>query len=142
MNLQQSHLKAATDCQGEVSAWQRRFESVMDQRLPTPDENPGILHEAMRYSALAGGKRFRPVLVYAAGTALGAPQGSGRGHGPPEEAIQACEGMNAGDTVEFETPRGDTVSGICREIRDQLVAVPEGGPPGRGRGGRSRGNDG
>ena len=71
MNLQQSHLKAATDCQGEVSAWQRRFESVMDQRLPTPDENPGILHEAMRYSALAGGKRFRPVLVYAAGTALG-----------------------------------------------------------------------
>ena len=71
MNLQQSHLKAATDCQGEVSAWQRRFESVMDQRLPTLDENPGTLHEAMRYSALAGGKRFRPVLVYAAGRALG-----------------------------------------------------------------------
>jgi farnesyl diphosphate synthase/geranylgeranyl diphosphate synthase type II len=31
------------------------------------------LLEAMRYSTLAGGKRVRPVLVYAAGEALGAP---------------------------------------------------------------------
>jgi geranylgeranyl pyrophosphate synthase len=71
MNLQPSHLKAATDRLQEVSAWQRRFEAVVDQRLPAADENPGLLHEAMRYSALDGGKRFRPVLVYASGTALG-----------------------------------------------------------------------
>lgn len=32
---------------------------------------PAILHDAMRYSALAGGKRFRPVLIYASGQALG-----------------------------------------------------------------------
>jgi len=64
-------LKAPTEQQEEVSAWQHRFESVLDQRLPGTDQNAAILHEAMRYSALAGGKRFRPVLVYASGKALG-----------------------------------------------------------------------
>ena len=71
MNLQPSHLKATTDRLQEVSAWQRRFESVVDQHLPVADQDPGLLHQAMRYSALAGGKRFRPVLIYASGTALG-----------------------------------------------------------------------
>ena len=33
--------------------------------------NPVLLHRAMRYSSLAGGKRFRPVLVYSTGKALG-----------------------------------------------------------------------
>ena len=71
MNPQPSPLKAPTEQQEEVSAWQHRFESVLDQRLPGTDQNAAILHEAMRYSALAGGKRFRPVLVYASGKALG-----------------------------------------------------------------------
>ncbi len=71
MNLQQSHLKAATERQAEISAWQQHFESILDQYLPHTNVNPGILHQAMRYSALAGGKRFRPVLVYASGKALG-----------------------------------------------------------------------
>jgi len=65
-------LKATTEQQhAEISAWQRRFESVLDQRLPGEDQTPGILHDAMRYSALDGGKRFRPVLIYASGMALG-----------------------------------------------------------------------
>ena len=71
MNPQQSPLKAATEQQREISAWQDRFESVLDRRLPGAGQNPAALHEAMRYSALAGGKRFRPVLVYASGKALG-----------------------------------------------------------------------
>jgi farnesyl diphosphate synthase len=64
-------LKAATEQQAEISAWQQRFESILDQYLPHANMNPGTLHQAMRYSALAGGKRFRPVLVYASGKALG-----------------------------------------------------------------------
>ncbi len=71
MNLQRSHLKATTEQQAEVSAWQLHFESVLDYYLPLADTNPSALHQAMRYSAMAGGKRFRPVLVYASGKALG-----------------------------------------------------------------------
>ncbi len=40
-----------------------------------PDEalTPGQLHAAMRYSVLGGGKRIRPLLVYATGETLGIP---------------------------------------------------------------------
>jgi len=64
-------LKAATEQPAEVSSWQLHFESIIDQYLPRTNVNPHTLHQAMRYSALAGGKRFRPVLVYASGKALG-----------------------------------------------------------------------
>jgi geranylgeranyl pyrophosphate synthase len=60
-----------TDCTDQVAEWQRRFEDVLDALLPAEDREPSLLHRAMRYSALAGGKRFRPVLAYATGTALG-----------------------------------------------------------------------
>jgi len=35
------------------------------------DAPPALLHQAMRYSVFAGGKRLRPILVLAAGRALG-----------------------------------------------------------------------
>jgi len=44
----------------------------MERFLPPASQQPERLHEAMRYSSQNGGKRVRPVLVYAAGTALGA----------------------------------------------------------------------
>lgn len=59
-----------------IAAWQERFGRVLEKRLPGEDEEPCLLHRAMRYSALAGGKRFRPVLVYATGKALGVPEES------------------------------------------------------------------
>ncbi len=71
MNLQRSHLKAATEQPAEISTWQQHFEAILDQYLPHANVSPGTLHQAMRYSALAGGKRFRPVLVYASDKALG-----------------------------------------------------------------------
>jgi len=57
----------------EILAWQQRIEKVLDRHLPQEQCKPTELHRAMRYSALDGGKRFRPVLVYAAGKALGLP---------------------------------------------------------------------
>ena len=66
-------LKPKIDPPPQIANWQQRFESVLEQRLPGVDSKPEMLHEAMRYSALAGGKRFRPVLIYAAGQALGIP---------------------------------------------------------------------
>ncbi|MEE9352686.1 MAG: farnesyl diphosphate synthase [Thiotrichaceae bacterium] len=51
--------------------YQQRIEKVLDRVLPEEKLNPQHLHEAMRYSVLDGGKRVRPLLVYATGEALG-----------------------------------------------------------------------
>ena len=38
----------------------------LDDLLPKNTEKPAHLHDAMRYSMNAGGKRIRPILVFAA----------------------------------------------------------------------------
>ncbi|MGQ9831008.1 MAG: (2E,6E)-farnesyl diphosphate synthase [Thermochromatium sp.] len=48
-----------------------RVETALDQILPPVSVQPSRLHEAMRYTVLAGGKRLRPLLAYATGEALG-----------------------------------------------------------------------
>jgi farnesyl diphosphate synthase len=48
-----------------------RAEQALDHRLPPADQSPADLHRAMRYAVLGGGKRLRPLLVYAAAQALG-----------------------------------------------------------------------
>ena len=56
----------------------RRLRRMIDQRLAEliPDEtvDPRSLHESMRYSLLAGGKRIRPVLTIQVATDLGATE--------------------------------------------------------------------
>ena len=49
------------------------MEGVLDRFLPAASLMPARLHEAMRYTALDGGKRVRPLLVYAAGALFDAP---------------------------------------------------------------------
>ena len=44
-----------------------RFERAAQQQLPSAERPPQRLHEAIRYAVLQGGKRVRPLLVYAAG---------------------------------------------------------------------------
>ena len=51
---------------------QSRVEAALDALLPAPEIAPYRLHEAMRYAALGGGKRVRPLLVFAAGELNGA----------------------------------------------------------------------
>jgi farnesyl diphosphate synthase len=51
----------------------QRIEAALDALLPAANELPRELHEAMRYASLGGGKRIRPMLVYAAGQSFGAP---------------------------------------------------------------------
>ncbi len=58
--------------QAELRAYRDRIESVLDQILMADDPQVERLIAAMRYSALSGGKRLRPSLVYATGRALGA----------------------------------------------------------------------
>src|SRR5687768_9091632 len=54
------------DLSASLLACASRIESVLDRVLPPADATPERLHEAMRYSALGGGKRLRPMLAYAA----------------------------------------------------------------------------
>ncbi len=53
-----------------ISEYTSRIAGKLDEALPKPSETPGRLHEAMRYSVLNGGKRVRPLLVYATGECL------------------------------------------------------------------------
>src|SRR5690606_28403759 len=46
---------------------QIRVERELAVCLPGADQAPARLHQAMRYAALDGGKRVRPLLVFAAG---------------------------------------------------------------------------
>ena len=61
-----------TDFQSWVAARQSHFEDVLSGLLPRADIAPQRLHEAMRYAVLDGGKRVRPLLVFAAGELVGA----------------------------------------------------------------------
>ncbi|MDH3346143.1 MAG: polyprenyl synthetase family protein [Kiritimatiellaceae bacterium] len=48
---------------------------ALDQRLPVAETHPTSIHEAMRYSMFAGGKRLRPILCIAACEACGGTTG-------------------------------------------------------------------
>lgn len=50
-----------------------RADAALARALPPETQEPAPLHQAMRYAVLGGGKRLRPVLVYATGHAFGAP---------------------------------------------------------------------
>lgn len=54
--------------------WAQRVEAALEAALPAPDLSPQRLHAAMRHAVLGGGKRMRPLLVYAAGMLTGADE--------------------------------------------------------------------
>jgi farnesyl diphosphate synthase len=60
----------------DLAVWTARVQAVMEaaleRNLPAPDRVPARLHEAMRYATLEGGKRVRPLLMFAAGEVSGA----------------------------------------------------------------------
>ena len=60
--------------QARLDAWRARVDAALARALPSPDTPPQRLHAAMRHAVLLGGKRMRPLLVYAAGTAFGADE--------------------------------------------------------------------
>lgn len=51
-----------------------KTEAAIDALLPSPDSRPARLHEAMRYSLQAGGKRLRPVLLQASAELFAGPK--------------------------------------------------------------------
>jgi farnesyl diphosphate synthase len=55
-----------------MAATQARTETALARCLPAAETIPQRLHDAMRYATLGGGKRVRPLLVFAAGELAGA----------------------------------------------------------------------
>jgi farnesyl diphosphate synthase/geranylgeranyl diphosphate synthase type II len=62
---------ASTDLPAPLKALVGRADGALARVLPGEDLPPTDLHRAMRYAVLGGGKRLRPLFVYAAGHALG-----------------------------------------------------------------------
>ncbi|HEV7489946.1 MAG TPA: farnesyl diphosphate synthase [Rhodanobacteraceae bacterium] len=62
-----------SDLSPELLILSARADAVLVRVLPPENQPPIELHRAMRYAVLGGGKRLRPLLVYAVGQTLGAP---------------------------------------------------------------------
>jgi len=56
-----------------IADYQQRVDACLGKALPPATCAPERLHDAMRYAVFNGGKRVRPLLVYAAGECLNVP---------------------------------------------------------------------
>jgi farnesyl diphosphate synthase len=92
-----------TTTTGEFNGWmakvQARVEAALERFLPPEKVTPQRLHEAMRYAVLGGGKRVRPLLVFAAGEAAAAADPSRL-----EAAACAVECIHAYSLVHDDLP--------------------------------------
>ena len=59
------------DFTAQLESYRQRVERGIEELTPPADTRPARLHEAMRYSLQAGGKRLRPVLLLATADTFG-----------------------------------------------------------------------
>jgi geranylgeranyl diphosphate synthase type II len=59
------------DLEGYLETRRRAVDEALERALPPAAAYPPAIHEAMRYSVFAGGKRLRPILVIAGAEAVG-----------------------------------------------------------------------
>jgi farnesyl diphosphate synthase len=60
----------AATFENRIAHYTERVAAKLDSILPAATHSPQLLHEAMRYAVFNGGKRVRPLLVYAVGECL------------------------------------------------------------------------
>ena len=72
------------DLTAVMAACRTRVDAALDRWLPEQGDRPPRVHEAMRYSVFAGGKRLRPLLTLWSCEAVG---------GDPEDAMPAAVAM-------------------------------------------------
>jgi geranylgeranyl diphosphate synthase, type II len=76
MKMRASSEASTTPGQAEVRQFfaecRARVDARLDHLIPSEQTEPASVHSAIRWSLFAGGKRFRPALVMAAGEAFGA----------------------------------------------------------------------
>jgi geranylgeranyl diphosphate synthase type II len=61
------NILAATDARTFFTSCRALIDSELDRLIPKESEDPTRVHSAIRWSLFAGGKRFRPALLLAAG---------------------------------------------------------------------------
>jgi geranylgeranyl pyrophosphate synthase len=106
----------------QLKTWQARIETELAARLPPVETQPSRLHEAIRYSVLGGGKRVRPMLVYATGAALGVAESQLDG------AACAVELIHAYSLVHDDLPAMDNDDlrrgrPTCHKAFDEATAI-------------------
>ena len=87
-----------TQFKARLASAASRVEAALDARLPEPAGNQARVQEAMRYSALAGGKRLRPFLVIESARLFGV-EGDG-----PVVAGAALECVHAYSLIHDDLP--------------------------------------
>lgn len=105
----------------KLRACQERVESAFDIYLPHEQTRPARIHQAMRYSIKAGGKRLRPTLVIAAAELFD----SGL---DPMPAAVAVECLHTYSLIHDDLPSiddGDLRRGLptCHKQFDEATAV-------------------
>ena len=72
-----------------LDAWRARIDGVLESALAAHPSADHRLGAAMRHAVLLGGKRMRPLLAYATGTAFGASEASLDGAAAAVELVHA-----------------------------------------------------
>lgn len=72
-----------------LASWKQQVDACLDRILPSESEMPSRLHAAMRFSALAPGKRIRPLLAMASAVAAGGQAGDAVEAGCALELVHA-----------------------------------------------------
>ncbi len=106
----------------QLEAWRARTEEALERRLPGADQVPTRLHEAMRYSVLGGGKRVRPILLFATARTLGLDEAT------VEAAACAIELVHVYSLVHDDLPAMDDDDlrrgrPTCHKAYDEATAV-------------------
>ncbi len=105
-----------------MQQWQDRVDKSLEHWLPKANIEPTRLHAAMRYSIFNGGKRIRPILVYAAGQAVGAP------HARLDAPACAVECIHAYSLIHDDLPAMDDDDlrrgkPTCHKAFDEAMAI-------------------
>ena len=105
-----------------LTATQAQAEAAVERYLPTTSTGQDMLHEAMSYVSVGGGKRFRPLLV-AAAARLGAAEAEAL-----SQAMAAIEYVHVYSLVHDDMPEMDNDSlrrgkPTCHVQYDQATAL-------------------
>ena len=84
----------------KLKSWQGQVNRALDQALPGSEVAPARLHQAIRHSVDAGGKRLRPILVLAAEDLF-------RGENDPMPAALAIELIHTYSLIHDDLPAMD-----------------------------------
>src|ERR1700719_4166566 len=118
--IEGSAKRAAFDAQ--LKSWRARMELALEARLPDSNAVPARLHQAMRYSVLGGGKRVRPMLLFATARTLGLAEDE------VEAAACAVEVVHAYSLVHDDLPAMDDDDlrrgrPTCHKAYDEATAI-------------------